>query len=300
MNLAQHTFDELRQLVHELCGLVIPDEKVYLIQHRLGPLARQGGCRTFEEFAHKLRGPDGPTWHEPIIEAITTSETSFFRDGHPFETFRQHLLPQIVEAARRRATSPFALKERGEDGELPINQVRIWSVAAATGQEPYSLAMLIHDYIEANRRSGASERDFSILATDISAKVLATAQAAEYSKRELNRGLTTDRIVRHFVKRDEKWAVCEPVRQLVEFRRINLVKPVTGLGLFDAVVCRNVLIYFDDDTRRRIARQLFDSMHDGAWLILGSAENLFGFSDGFETSRFGDTAVYRKAEQQKA
>ena len=183
MELTPAVFDELRRLIHRLCGLVVGEDKAYLIQHRLGPVARAVGCGSFEEFAQKLRGPDGAALHVPIIEAITTAETSFFRDGRVFEAFRCHLLPRLGDKARAGA------------------KVRLWCAAASTGQEPYSLAMLLRDHVAAERGRGLREADFSILATDISEKVLAAARAAEYGEREVARGLTPDLLARHFERR---------------------------------------------------------------------------------------------------
>ncbi|HVS36107.1 MAG TPA: protein-glutamate O-methyltransferase CheR [Gemmataceae bacterium] len=277
MNLSRSVFDELRQLIHRLCGLVVDDDKAYLIRHRLGPVARTAGCRSFEELAQKLRGPEGAALHASIVEAITTAETSFFRDGHPFEAFRCHLLPRLGEKARAGV------------------KVRLWCAAASTGQEPYSLAMLLHDYLTANRGVGLRKSDFSILATDISERVLATARAAEYGDRDVARGLTPAVLARHLEKRHGVWAVREPVRRLVDFRRLNLTGPLIDLPAFDAIFCRNLLIYFDLDARRRICRNLHNLLTDGGWLVLGAAENLYGVSEQFESLRLGDALVYRKA-----
>jgi chemotaxis protein methyltransferase CheR len=272
MELAPRTFDELRQLIHRLCGLVLADDKAYLIRHRLEPLVRAAGCRDFEEFAQKLRGPEGETLHDPIVEAITTSETSFFRDGHPFEAFRRYLLPRLGELAKGRP-------------------LRLWCAAAATGQEPYSLAMLIDEYATANRLRADA---FSILATDVSAKVLAEATAARYSQHEVARGLTPEQTARHFQKHGKYWVLREPVRRLVRFQTLNLTRPFGGLGTFEAIFCRNVLIYFDETTRRRICEQFYALLNAGGWLVLGSAENLYGISDRFASGVYGDTIVYCK------
>jgi chemotaxis protein methyltransferase CheR len=288
MQLSRPVFDALRLLIHRLCGLVVGEDKTYLVQHRLGPLARAVGCRSFEEFAQKLRGPEGAALHAPIIEAITTAETSFFRDGHMFEAFRTHLLPRLGEKARRGA------------------KVRIWCAAAATGQEPYSLAMLLCDYAQANAllplpkgilatKAGAGEGDFSILATDISEKVLAAARAGEYSARDAARGLTPALLARHCERRGAAWVVREPARRLVEFRRLNLTGVLPDLYSFDAIFCRNLLIYFDLDTRRRVCRGLHDRLLEDGWLVLGAAENLYGVTDQFEPLRRGDALIYRKS-----
>ena len=275
MQLSRAIFDELRLLIHRLCGLVVGEDKAYLVRHRLGPLARAIGCRSFEEFVLKLRGPEGAAPHAPIIEAITTAETSFFRDGHMFEAFRTHLLPRLGEKARRGT------------------KVRIWCAAAATGQEPYSLAMLLWDYGQENASSlplggkpatkaGARDGNFSILATDISEKVLAVAHAGEYSERDAARGLTPALLARHFERRGAAWVVREPARRMVEFRRLNLTGVLPDLYSFDAIFCRNLLIYFDLDTRRRVCRGLHDHLLEDGWLVLGAAENLYGVSDEFE------------------
>jgi chemotaxis protein methyltransferase CheR len=277
MELSRPVFDELRRLIHRLCGLVVAEDKAYLIRHRLGPVARAAGCRSFEALAQMLRGSEGAALHAPIVEAITTAETSFFRDPHVFEAFRCHLLPRLGEKVRGGA------------------KVRLWCAAASTGQEPYSLAMLLHDYVAANRFRGVHASDFSILATDISERVLAIARAAEYGDRDAARGLTPALLARCFNRRGHVWVVRDPVRRLVEFRRLNLTAPLTDLPTFDAIFCRNLLIYFDLDTRQRVCRGLHGLMNDGGWLVLGAAENLYGVSDQFETLRLGDALVYRKA-----
>jgi chemotaxis protein methyltransferase CheR len=282
VKLSRTTFDELRRLIHQLCGLVLAEDKSYLIRYRLEALVRASGCRNFDEFIARLRGRDGSDLHDPLIEAITTAETSFFRDLHPFETFRREILPVLGETAQARRVAG-------------VGPVRIWCAAAATGQEPYSLAMLVHDYIQANRAPGAHEGDFQILATDVSAKVLATAAAAEYSEWEVTRGLTPVQVSRHFEQRGERWVVRAPVRRLVEFRRLNLLQPLTGLGTFDMIVCRNVLIYFDEATRRRLCEQFSTMLTNDGWLLLGSAESLYGITTLFESARLGETLMYRKA-----
>jgi chemotaxis protein methyltransferase CheR len=281
MHLSRQTYDELRQAVYRLCGLVLGEDKAYLVRHRLGPLARACGCRTFEEFGARLRRPGSEALRDEVVEAITTGETSFFRDAHPFDAFRRHLLPELVERARRR---PATGRPR----------VRLWSVACSTGQEPYSLAMLLCDYLHARPSPGLVEQDFRILATDVSARVLAVAGAGEYSRREVARGLTAAQVARHFTARGHGWVVRDEVRRLVEFRRVNLVRPLAGLGTFDGIFCRNVLIYFDEATRRRVCEQLAALLDAGGWLVLGAAENLYGITDRFEAVAAGPTLIYRK------
>lgn len=287
MELARATFDDLRSLIHRLCGLALTEEKVYLVRHRLEPVALANGCTSFEAFAQKLRGPGGPALHDAIVEAITTNETSFFRDQHPFETFQRHVLPELAERARtRKLQSPM----------LTGTRIRLWCAGVATGQEAYSLAMVVAEHVAAGRTPGLSASDFGILATDISARVLATAAAGVYSDRDLARGLTPQQIVRHFRRQGKDWVVQAALRRLIEFRRVNLVQPFRDLGTFDAILCRNVLIYFDETTRRRICEQFHEALAPGGTLLLGSVETLYGLTTRFESVRHGDTVVYRKGD----
>jgi chemotaxis protein methyltransferase CheR len=267
MDLPGPVFDELRRTIKSMCGVMLSEEKAYLIRHRLEPVVRDSGLAGFDELARRLRGPGRAALQDAVVEAITTGETAFFRDRHPFEAFRRHILPDLAALGRR---------------------VRLWCAGVATGQEAYSVAMTIGEVAEAS--AGA----FSILATDVSARALAVARAGAYTRQEVARGLSAAQLARHFEPRGERWVVREPLRRLVEFRQVNLVQPFTALGTFDAVFCRNVLIYFDDDTRRRVCAQFHAALNDGGWLVLGSAENLFGISETFESVRLGSTLLYRR------
>jgi chemotaxis protein methyltransferase CheR len=273
MDLPGPVFDDLRATIQALCGVVLSREKAYLIRHRLEPVVRDNRLAGFEELARRLREPGGAALRDAVVEAITTGETAFFRDGHPFDAFRRHVLPDLASRGRR---------------------VRLWCAAAATGQEAYSVAMTVAEFAEAGRGRGAGEGTFSVLATDVSARALAVARAGEYTRQEVARGLSAAQLARHFESRGERWAVRPSVRRLVEFRRANLVQPFAGLGTFDAIFCRNVLIYFDDDTRRRVCAQLHAALAEGGWLLLGSAENLYGIAEGFDSVRLGDSLIYRR------
>jgi len=273
MDLPRPVFDELRRHIRALCGVTLSEEKAYLIRHRLEPVVRDSRLSGFEELARRLREPGGAALQDAVVEAITTGETAFFRDGHPFEALRRHVLPDLAARGRR---------------------ARLWCAGVATGQEAYSVAMTVAEFLEAGRGRGVGEGVFSILATDVSARALAAARLGEYTRQEVARGLSAARLARHFEPRGECWAVREPVRRLVEFRRANLVQPFAALGPFDAIFCRNVLIYFDDDTRRRVCAQMRAALADGGWLLLGSAENLFGIADGLESVRLGDALFYRR------
>ena len=282
MDLSHSTFKELGRLIHRLCGIVISDDKEYLVRHRLEPLVISSGCRNFEQFLERLAGRDGVLLQEAIIEAITTQETSFFRDGHPFEALRRYVLPELVHSSQTMNAGTNRTK------------IRFWSSGAATGQEPYSLAILISEYLDAQRQSGIGVSDFSILATDISANSLATATAAKYSRRDMDRGLSPDQVQKYFEQQGDCWALKSPPRQIVDFRRINLMQPFTSLGTFHVIICRNVLIYFDEVNRRKICEQFYAMLAPGGWLLLGSAENLYGINNRFRSLRFGDTILFQK------
>ncbi|MGA2259120.1 MAG: protein-glutamate O-methyltransferase CheR, partial [Thermoguttaceae bacterium] len=251
MDLSRSTFEELRRLVHRLCGIVITDDKEYLVRHRLEPLVISSGCRDFEQFREKLASRAGVLLQEAIIEAITTQETSFFRDGHLFEALRRHVLPELVQSSQTM------------NAGTARSRIRFWSSGAATGQEPYSLAILICEYLAAQRQSGIGASDFSILATDISANALATATAAKYSRRDIDRGLSPGQVQAFFEQQGDRWALKSPARQIVDFRRINLMQTFTGLGTFHVILCRNVLIYFDEENRRRICEQFYAMLAEG-------------------------------------
>lgn len=270
MELSRQEFADLREQIYTLCGLTLADDKAYLIEQRLEPVARAAGCTSFRELAQRLRSGDF-LLREQIVEAMSTCETSFFRDGHPFDAIRQGLLPQLGQRPRR---SPL----------------RLWSAACSTGQEPYSLAMILLDFVNAGF---LKESEVSVLATDISSRVLAQAAAAEYSDWELMRGIGPEQR-RYFQRKGDRWIVDERVRRLVTFRRLNLVQRWPDLGLFDLILCRNVLIYFNEETRRDLAERFFNVLTPPGVLLLGAAENLLGICDRFESTRIGDTIVYRK------
>lgn len=276
MDLSRETFAELRGLIHRLCGIALGDDKAYLVQHRLEPVVRRSGCKCFEHFRQKLASSEGPVWQEAIIEAISTQETSFFRDRHPFEALRRQILPELLAAQRSGSA-----------------RIRIWSAGAATGQEPYSLAILLHEF-EAHQPGGPHLENYAILATDVSTNALGIAKSGEYLPQHLARGLSPSQIQRFFECCDELWVVRPAVRKLVEFRRVNLAQSFLSLGTFQVILCRNVLIYFDEPTRRRICDQFYAMLADNGCLILGTAENLYGINERFQSQRLGDTLLYRK------
>lgn len=289
MELTRTDFDNLRAYIRELCGLIIPDEKQYLITHRLSPLVATCGCASWAEFHARLTSGAGFALRDQIISAMTTNETSFFRDNHPFENFKNYILPYLAEQVIQRKCR--MLQVQGP-------KVRIWSAASSTGQEPYTLAMLINEYAMVNRHRGIMAEDFGILATDISSRVLAQATAGEYSSLEIGRGLLTD-FKKYFTVKGDKHVIEERIRKRVEFRKLNLTEPFQVLGTFDFIACRNVLIYFDDPTKRRILEQFHGMLSDGNYLMLGTSEGLYGLTDKYQAEQVGQTIIYRKGAVRK-
>lgn len=283
VKLSHGEFVRLRQVIHSLCGLHLSDEKEYLVRHRLEPVAQAHGCADFEGLLSLLRHPSAELRDE-VIEAITTSETSFFRDGHPYEALRGRLLPELARQLRER-----------RDKSLPgANRIRFWSAGTATGEEAHSLGMIVLEFLASPAGQGLEPPDFSVLGSDISAKAVARAAAGRFQKAQLLRGLSGEQIRRFFEPDGADFVARAELRQLLEFRRVNLVEPLPLLGPFDVILCRNVLIYFDDATKRRICEQFYSLLNPHGTVLLGSMESMLGLSSRFASERVGATILYRR------
>lgn len=288
MQLSPLEFEALRQHIHQLCGLVINKDKDYLIHQRLGPVIKACGFNSFSEFLIALRGPRTADFNDQIVAAITTNETSFFRDTHPYDAFWQMILPRLERTIQDRKNRPHPRSGA---------KVRLWSAGTSTGQEPYSLAMLIWEYVQAKQYRGLRADDFEIVATDISTEVMAKAIAGTYSDFELKRGLPPEKRAKYFRQEGSNWVIQPWLQNLIAFRRANLIESFGWLGNFDVIFCRNVLIYFDDPTKQRICGQFHRMLVDGGVLLLGASENLMflqGTSIKFNTWREGETVMYEK------
>lgn len=254
----QVDFDFISGLIKAGSGLVLTIEKAYLLESRLIPVARKHGLENLEGLiAAVRRAPKGPLMAE-VIEAMTTNESFFFRDGKPFDLFRGTFLPEIV---KRRAAA---------------KSLRIWCAAASTGQEPYSLAMLLNE--EAKQLEGWN---YQILGTDISEEVLERAKSGIYTHFEVQRGLAIQRLIKFFEKQGELWQVKPEIRKVVQYRKFNLLDDPRPLGQFDVVFCRNVLIYFDPETKSKVLAGIAKVMDKDGILFLGAAETVLGISDAF-------------------
>lgn len=283
MDVSAQQFREVQILVRRLCGLVLTDEKTYLVRSRLESVVKAHGFATFSEYLARVQEIDAMLMRDELVEALTTGETSFSRDGHPFDEFRRRVMPELAERVR----------ERRETGYL-VPRARIWSAGCSTGQEAYSLAIAIQEFLAANPKLNLRAEQFPILATDVSAKALDVARRGRYSSREVERGLTPELRNRYFQPDGVVWAASEKIRRCIEFRRLNFLDRIDDLGLFDVIFCRNVLIYFDVSTRERLSDQFDQMLVPGGILVLGSAESLYGLESPLASENLGSTVVYRK------
>ncbi len=285
MELTKTDFVTISKYIRKICGIELGEGKEYLVQQRLEPVAVSQGCLNFNEFARIVAACPPDQLRDQIIFAITTNETSFFRDGHPFELFKMQILPWLANHVKERKIRNISRKG---------SKVSILCAGASTGQEPYSLSFLINDYVNMNAENGIFYDDFSIVATDISSKVLSKAIAGEYTDMEMSRGLLPMQKNLYFTKENNVWNVRDEIKRIVEFRRVNFIEPFTHLGGFDVIFCRNILIYFDDSTKNTIIRQFHEILSDDGYLILGSTENMVTINTGFESHHIGGSMCYRK------
>lgn len=254
--MSEPDFEFLRTFLKAKSGLALPPEKRYLIESRLAPVCRSFDIASLADLVRHLRGNRNPTLESAVVDAMTTNETFFFRDKGPFDLFRDVLLPRYLAA------------------RSSVRHLRIWCAAASTGQEPYSLAMLLE---EASPRLAGWKVD--ILATDISTEVLAKARAGLYNQFEVQRGLPIQLLLKYFTQVGDQWQISSKIRGKVEFRPLNLIKEFGHIGPFDIVYCRNVLIYFDSSTKSNVLSRIANVMAADGSLILGAAETVLGLTD---------------------
>ena len=252
-------YDYLRGFLKTRSGLVLTNEKQYLIESRLLPVARKQGLATISALVAKLKEPGTAQLAEAVVEAMTTNESFFFRDKLPFDHFTQTMLPAMLTARAQ------------------ARKLRIWCAAASTGQEPYSIAMLLKD---AEARIGGWQVD--IIGTDLSVEVLDKAKAGIYSQFEVQRGLPINYLLKHFTQTGDLWQISPQLRSMVRYQKLNLLESFSSLGQFDIVFCRNVLIYFDNETKIDILNRIAKMMPADGFLVLGAAETVVGLTDAFK------------------
>lgn len=268
-------FKLLRDYIERHCGIVLGEEKAYLVETRLAGLLAETGCRDYGTFYRLASAEAGNTLRDKIVDAMTTNETLWFRDGHPFQILREVMLPEFS-------------KQLMEGGRF---RIRIWSAAASTGQEPYSIAMTILDHCRLN--PGLRPDQFEIVASDISPSALFLARAGRYDAGALGRGMPEDLRDRYFRQEGQVWALDESVKRLVTLRKFNLQDPMDSLGRFDIVFCRYVTIYFSDPFKRQIYEGIARLTSPGGYLFISAVENMHGHADLFETRSHGSGTYYR-------
>ena len=267
--LSQVNYKFLQQEIYRQSGIVLDEDKHYLFESRLTPIARAAGVPTLNELCDRLRSKLQAGLSRQVMEALTTNETFFFRDMAPFETLKTRLLPELMAS-------------------LPVQEsLKIWSAAASSGQEAYSIAMLV-------REAAFAGRETSILGTDISEQILDCARAARYVQFEVNRGLPAAYLAKYFTRDGIGWILKDEIRSMVRFRPFDLRRSMTELGRFHIIFCRNVLIYFDLETKNKILQQLLLALEPGGYLFLGGAESLLQVQDRFERLADKTAVVYRK------
>ena len=254
-----HDYDFLRKCLKDRSGLVLSADKQYLVESRLLPVARKAGLANLGELVTALKRGNAPALMTAVVEAMTTNESFFFRDKTPFEHFRLTIMPALLAARKNSRT------------------IRIWCAAAATGQEPYSLAMCLKE----SAAEIAGWR-FELLATDLSGEVLEKARAGLYTQFEVQRGLPIQLLIRYFAQFGELWQIAPDIRAMVRYRQLNLLADFSQLGIFDLIFCRNVLIYFDQDTKTDVLDRLARVTAYDGYLVLGAAETVVGLTDRFK------------------
>ncbi len=252
-------FEFLSTLIKQRSGLVLTEDKSYLLESRLMPVARKRGLKGLEELVGALRSHNDEPLLQEVTEAMTTNESFFFRDIKPFDLFRDQVLPQLLKSRADRKS------------------FRVWCAAASSGQEPYSLGITLME--QAQLLAGWRTE---IVGTDISREILEKAKSGLYSQFEVQRGLPIQLLLKYFEKKDDMWQASSALRTMVQYKELNLLGDFQGMGKFDVVFCRNVLIYFDQETKAKVLEEISKLMPEDGVLFLGGAETVLGISEKFK------------------
>ncbi len=261
-------FEFICQILRERSGLVLTNDKAYLLESRLLPVARKWKLATFDDLVRTVRTRMDEAVIRDVVEAMTTNESFFFRDTKPFDQFKALVLPALLKSRANSRT------------------IRIWSAACSSGQEPYSLAMILSE--AAAQLNGWR---IEIIGTDLSTDILGRAKEGMYSQFEVQRGLPITMLVKYFAQVGDRWQINAKIRGMVQYRDFNLLQDLSVLGRFDVVFCRNVLIYFDQPTKTRVLNNMAKMMPDDGFLFLGGAETVLGITDRFQMMP-GQRGVY--------
>lgn len=267
MTMPAEDFEFYRSFLHKESGLVITMDKMYLLESRLNPVAKKLNLEAINQLTQKMRAGDHVAKKE-VIEAMTTNETFFFRDTHPFERFKEVVLPKIMEHKPAGST------------------IKIWNAACSSGQEPYSLGIILKE-----NASKFGNYRYDIYATDLSDDILNEAREAIYTQFEVQRGMPIQLLMKYFTQQGSDWALKDEIKQMVRFEKFNLLAPMTHLPEFDVIFCRNVLIYFDQETKGKVLGEAYKHLAKHGFLFLGGAETVVGITDKFK-SMPGERGLY--------
>jgi len=265
--------EDLSRYIYSLCAVTLDESKAYLIEGRLGRLLAEFDCASFSHLLLRAQADGGGVLQRRIVDAITTGETLFFRDTAPFDLLRHKLLPELID--RR---PPAAAR-------LPI---RIWSAACSTGQEVYSIAIVLNEMLGNSERYGVR-----LLGTDISDRAIAQASKGVYGPVEVSRGLGDDLRAKYFRPAGGGWQICDEIRSMASFKRLNLMEDFSALGKFDIVFCRNVAIYFTEHDRVALFGRIERALERGGCLVIGAMESLSGVCPQFESKRYLRSVFYQ-------
>ncbi len=273
------TADDLKiisKYILNISGIELDESKAYLIETRLNGLVKEYQCSSYGELCSRAKIDSSKTIENRIIDAISTNETLFFRDARPFEVFQHKILPDLIDRRTEQSS-----------GLLPI-PIRIWSAACSTGQEVYSIAMVLMELLP-----DLKKYNIKLVGTDISDTAIAQASYGRYNKFEIERGLTKKMLQKYFVPNGGNWRICDEIRAMVAFDKRNILQPFNGMGKVDVVFCRNVAIYFKLEDRKKLFEKIAQVMEPDGYLIIGSTESLTGICPIFESRRYLRTIYYQ-------
>jgi len=266
----------ISQYIYDISGIYLDQSKSYLFETRLSSIAETHGCQNYKELHNKSKRDASKKIERDIIDAISTNETLFFRDKGPFELLQHKLLPEIIDL---RSTKSTTLK----------TPIKIWSAAASTGQELYSIAIIIKELLK-----DSQNYSLKLLGTDISNSAVTQASYGKYNKFEIERGLDRRYLQKHFTLFGDSWKIKDEIRAMVNFRKLNLMLPFNALGKFDIIFCRNVAIYFTLQDRKKLFNKIADVLADDGFLVIGSTESLTGVCPRFVPKRHLRSIFYQK------
>lgn len=266
----------LSSYIYNVSGISIDASKAYLMETRFGKLLEEEGCKSYREFYHKAKSDSRNVLEKKIINAITTNETLFFRDTSPFDLLKHKILPDLIDSRSDKA---------------PLSggtNLKIWSSACSTGQELYSIAIVIKELLGTHRNY-----NISLMGTDLSDAAVAQASAGTYNKFEIERGLPREKLQRYFTPSGVNWKIKDEIRAMATFRRMNLMQPFVGLGKFDIIFCRNVAIYFTLQDRKKLFNKIADVLEPDGYLLIGATESLTGVCSRFVPKRHLRSIYYQ-------